>query len=154
MFAKLARKIQTQLGLTKSEAGVILFLSFGLIVGGTAKLLKLDESTARYDFTKSDSSFEAASSKIDSIVAAEEDTLKIGSQSHLKTKLPQTGPIDLNKATVNELTSLPGVGKATAQKIIEYRSSVSKFDSVTELMKVKGIGPKKFQKMKPYIKVE
>lgn len=154
MLSKLTRRIQTKLGLTKSEAGVILFLSFGLIIGGTSKVLKLDKATERYDFSQSDAFFEAASSKIDSIIAAEEDTLKSTHKSQLKTKPSVDFPIDLNKATLDELTALPGVGKITAQRIIEFRLANSKFTSVEELLKVKGIGPKKFQKLKPLVRVE
>ncbi len=130
MLSRITRKIQTTLGLTKSEAGVILFLSFGLIVGGTAKLLKLDRATEHYDFGRSDSLFEAASSKIDSIIGVEEDTLKVTSKLQSSAKPAVTFPLDLNKATLTEFTALPGVGKTTAQRIIDFRSSNAKFTSV------------------------
>jgi comEA protein len=154
MLSKLTRKIQTKLGLTKSEAGVILFLSFGLIVGGTAKILKLDKVTERYDFSQSDAFFESASSRIDSIIAAEEDTLKAAHKSQMGSKPSVAFPIDLNAATLKELTALPGIGKTTAQRIIDFRETNSKFTSTEDLLKVKGIGPKKFQKLKPLVRVE
>lgn len=154
MLAKITRRIQEKLGLTKSEAGIIIFLSFGLILGGTAKILHLDRFTGRYDFSQSDSFFVAASSKIDSVIAAEEDTLKASKKSNSKTKLSIAFPIDLNKATMEGLVALPGVGKATAQKIIDYRAAHGNFKSIEDLMKVKGIGSKKFEKMKPFIKVD
>lgn len=153
MLSRLSRKIQTKLGLTKSEAGVILFLSFGLILGGTAKILKLDKASEHYDFSQSDAFFESASSKIDSIIAAEEDTLKTVHKSQLKTKPSANFPIDLNSATLNELIALPGVGKTTAQRIIDFRESNSSFTSIEDLLKVKGIGQKRFERIKPFVKV-
>lgn len=61
--------------------------------------------------------------------------------------------LDLNKATVEELEALPGIGKKTAQAIIEYREKFGPFKSVEELEKVKGIGPKKVQTLKAYVTV-
>jgi competence ComEA-like helix-hairpin-helix protein len=154
MFSRLTRRIQTRLGLTKSEAGVILFLSFGLIIGGAAKILKLDKATERYDFSQSDSLFEAASSRIDSIIAVEEDTLNPANGGRTATKPHVDFPLDLNKATLIQLTALPGVGKGTAQKILNFRSSNSRFNTVEDLLKIEGIGPKKYQKIKPLVKID
>lgn len=61
--------------------------------------------------------------------------------------------LDLNKATLEELEALPGIGKKTAQAIIEYREKFGPFRSVEELEKVKGIGPKKLQMLKAYVTV-
>jgi competence protein ComEA len=61
--------------------------------------------------------------------------------------------INLNTATVDQLADLPGVGKATAQRILEYRSKQGGFKKIEELMNVKGIGEKSFLKLKPMITV-
>lgn len=63
-------------------------------------------------------------------------------------------PIDLNSATMEELIQVPGIGPATAKKIIEYRDKVVKFKSLDELKNIKGIGEKKVLKWKEYLKVE
>jgi competence protein ComEA len=62
--------------------------------------------------------------------------------------------INLNTATLEELDLLPGVGKATAQAILAYRTKVGKFRTVSELDKVSGIGPAKLEKIRPLVMVE
>jgi len=59
--------------------------------------------------------------------------------------------ISINSASIEELSSLPGIGISTAEKIIEYRNSVGSFEKLEDLMKVKGIGNGKFNKLKDYI---
>lgn len=58
--------------------------------------------------------------------------------------------VRLSTATLDELTELPGVGEATARRIVEYRSAHG-FAQVEDIMKVKGIGKAKFNKMRPYL---
>lgn len=64
------------------------------------------------------------------------------------------GKINLNTATEQQLMLLPGVGETTAKKIIEYRTENNGFTAIEDIMKVNGIGEKKFEQMKPYIKAE
>lgn len=59
------------------------------------------------------------------------------------------GFIDINSADANELDKLPGVGPAIAQRIIEYREANGPFRSVDDLIRVKGIGPKKMEQIRP-----
>jgi competence protein ComEA len=62
--------------------------------------------------------------------------------------------ININTASKEELILLPGVGEKTALKIIDYREKNDSFKKIEEIMNIKGIGQKKFEKMKIYIKVE
>jgi competence protein ComEA len=68
-----------------------------------------------------------------------------------KLRTPGEGLVHINSAAVDELQRLPGVGPVTAEKIIEYRRQVGKFARPEQLMDVRGIGPKKFEKMRPFV---
>ena len=61
--------------------------------------------------------------------------------------------VNLNTATVDELDQLPGIGKTKAMRIIEYRDKVGGFKNIREILNVRGIGPKLFEKIRPYITV-
>jgi len=64
------------------------------------------------------------------------------------------GTIDLNVATVKELSALPGVGKKRAEAIVAYRAENGKFESVDEIKKIDGIGKKTFSKISDRVVVE
>lgn len=62
--------------------------------------------------------------------------------------------VNINKADETELTNLPGVGKALAQRIIVYRKEKGKFKNIEELKNVSGIGEKKYESLKEYIYIK
>lgn len=63
-------------------------------------------------------------------------------------------PINLNTATAAQLEALPGIGPALAQRIVEYRQMHGRFQSVDELLEVRGIGPKRLENIRPYVVVK
>jgi competence protein ComEA len=65
---------------------------------------------------------------------------------------PPTGPLDLNTATAEQLDTLPGVGPATARRIVDYRSA-HPFASVEELKQVPGIGERRYEVLKDLVTV-
>ncbi len=66
---------------------------------------------------------------------------------------PAARKVNLNTATVAELDTLPGIGPTTAARIIEFRSKNGAFKKPEDVMAVKGIGEKKFLKLKERITV-
>lgn len=74
-------------------------------------------------------------------------------QASKPAKATPAQPVNLNTATAAELEALPGVGLATAARIIEYRQKVGSFKKIEDLMNVRGIGEKMFLNLKPLIVV-
>lgn len=66
----------------------------------------------------------------------------------------KTSQININTATIEELDTLPGVGEATANKIVNHRSENGEFKSIEEVKNVNGIGDKKFEEIKNLICVK
>ena len=66
---------------------------------------------------------------------------------------PDAPAVDLNRATVEQLDALPGVGPAIAQRIVEFREKHGPFRRVEDLLKVKGIGEKSLDKLRPHVRV-
>ena len=70
-----------------------------------------------------------------------------------KSKAVSNEKVNLNTASLEQLQTLPGVGPAMAKKIVEHRTKIGKFTKIDEILNVKGIGEKKFQKMKDRLAV-
>lgn len=68
-------------------------------------------------------------------------------------KKPPEAPVNLNTATSEELQLVPGIGPVTADKILQMRKSYGAFKSVDDLRAVRGIGPKRLEKMRKYLTV-
>jgi comEA protein len=62
-------------------------------------------------------------------------------------------PLNLNSATLEQLTTLPGIGPRTAERILERRESNGPFHQVSDLTKVKGIGKRTLERLLPHITV-
>jgi len=79
--------------------------------------------------------------------------------SHIELYIPREGEeqspqkIDINRAEPWLLEALPGIGEVLAQRIVDYRSENGPFKRIEDLLKVSGIGPATFEKVKDYITV-
>jgi len=68
-------------------------------------------------------------------------------------KKPPARPVNLNTATSEELQQVPGIGPATAGKILQMRKTYGPFKSVDDLLAIRGLGPKRLEKMRKYLTV-
>jgi competence protein ComEA len=78
----------------------------------------------------------------------------IGNFSEAAGGSSNQGKINLNKADVNELQNLPGIGPSKAAAILEYRETNGQFRNVEDLKNISGIGDKTFDKLKDLITVQ
>lgn len=160
-------KFARKLGFTAQELNVIIFLAGVFLISFTLKLFfsgSRAENPKNFDYSKEDSIFlnqiYGSAGENESPVEKEDDGLykeKVlhfseSERNYEKKALPRGSSIDINAADVKTLARLPGIGEKTAEKIVEYRNSNGGFDSVGELIKVKGIGRVKLSKIRPFLR--
>ena len=61
--------------------------------------------------------------------------------------------ININSATMDQLVTIPGIGKVTAERILSFREQNGKFTKLDDLLQIKGIGKKSLMKMSPYLSI-
>ncbi|CUU01384.1 competence protein ComEA [Candidatus Thermokryptus mobilis] len=142
------KKINDVIGLTKSESVVFWFLIIAFVFGLLIKFLRGDvvnEATSnKFDYSVFDSEFEKRSAEIEKYVKVSKDVDSVTDASTFK--------VNINTATKEELMKLPGIGEQTAERIIQHRKLYGDFKRIEDIMNVKGIGQKKFEKIKRYLK--
>jgi comEA protein len=79
--------------------------------------------------------------------------LALAGETSAATKKPPLKPVNLNSATSEELQEVPGIGPATADKILQMRKSYGPFKSVDDLVAIRGIGKKRLDKMRKYLTI-
>lgn len=150
---------------------MILFLLVIFCVGLTAKLIKSETGEKKqisFDYSEQDSLFNKAKNlNLKEEQNIEQSKKNVDSEQELldlsKDKILVRGEkstaltphsININTANLQSLTQLPGVGTKTAKKIIEFREKNGSFVSIKQIMQIKGIGEKKYLKIKEYIVTE
>jgi competence protein ComEA len=78
-------------------------------------------------------------------------SLMMSSGVAFAAKPAPSGKVNINTASVEQLATLPGVGPALAARIVEHRTKAGSFKNVQELMSIRGIGEKSFQKMESHL---
>lgn len=166
------KELKEGLRFSRSEMRVIVFMAAVIVAGYVIRNFRnfIDDAGRAYDYTGMDSQFVSRSlgTTADySFNASEEgrrtDPTELARAIDSAGKTSHETPpeeeaagsiLDLNTAGATELEGLPGIGEATALRIIEYREKNGKFRNAADLMKVKGIGKKKFEKLRHLIKAE
>ena len=82
------------------------------------------------------------------------ETEAVSTSETESTPTEQTGKININTATAEELQTLPGIGETLADRILSYRAANGAFTDIRQLMEVEGIGEKKFEAIANLITVE
>ena len=77
-------------------------------------------------------------------------TIEVGEMNNA-SKIALNIPININKATLEDLTLIPGIGETTALRIIQFRETSGGFRTLEDLMKIRGIKEKKFAYLKRYL---
>jgi len=114
---------------TREERGVVVFLAVSLAVG----------------------SLVMAARRVDPALVSAGAPAPAESAAALPAA--PAGPVDVNAATAEQLTALPGIGPARAAAIVALRGERGGFRSLDELLDVKGIGPKTLARLRPYAAV-
>lgn len=163
MFEKLSKKIN----LTTTELKIISFLILTFLTGITLySFYGIKEKTelTLYNYAQIDSLFfDSAQDDINNSeiiyknVDYKQEVFDFNERSfnNVYTKqFPAEKSINLNTATKEELMSLPGIGEATATNIIVLREKLKGFRKPEDLLRVKGIGSKKLDKIIKYIFID
>jgi competence protein ComEA len=79
--------------------------------------------------------------------------LSFFTSSNFAKKKPPLKPVNINTATSEELQQVPGIGPATASKMLQMRKSYGPFKSVDDLLAIRGLGEKRLDKMRKYLTV-
>jgi competence ComEA-like helix-hairpin-helix protein len=143
---KTIERLQETFGFTRNELKVILFLAGTLAAGAGIRWIMASRQPvagAAFNYSTMDREFADRSRRPPAAAAV--------------TPGPQppaaTISVNLNTASRAELMLLPGIGEKYAERIVAYRHDHGPFASIEELDRVKGIGPKTLERLKPFIRI-
>lgn len=124
-----------------------------------------DAAVETGDGAATETAAEAASSVPASMAGSENITDHEAVQTHAPPKQTEpaatqstepeaTGKININKAGMEELMTLPFIGEVKARAIIQYRTENGPFKTIDDLDDVKGIGAKTLEKLRPFVTLD
>ncbi|HTR80211.1 MAG TPA: helix-hairpin-helix domain-containing protein [Bacteroidota bacterium] len=149
----LLKRVQEFAAFTKNEQRVFLFLAVVFVAGVSIKAYKAyfePVSVKQFDYSALDKEFAERSKHLQTISEAP----ALADSTQKVTGVAREKKVNLNTATKNELVSLPGIGEGIAEQIMIFRDEHGTFTSVDQLKKIKGIGAKKFERLRPYVVIK
>ena len=146
-------RLNRVLGFTPNEGRIVLFLVGTFLVGAALKFFNVSgKSIQQYDYSAVDSEFAARASLSNlpdsGVQNVASDSTRSGSRDQSENHL-----LNLNTATKDQLINLPGIGEAMAERIILFREEHGGFRKLDDLLKIKGIGAKKFERVAPLLSI-
>ena len=165
--------IEASGGLTKKAVTTYINLSKTLkdenviIINKKSELKKIEEKKNIEEIRINDNS--SVSVKTTDVITNDVDKVKEETTTESVTKAPEEGAstanenssetkkettsVNINESSIEELTTISGIGESKAKAIIEYRTTNGPFKSVEEIKNVSGIGDKLYDKIKAYITI-
>lgn len=139
--------LHDSLGFTRNELRMVALLSAVMTAGLGIRWYRASHAvppdlSPPFAYAALDSAFLAASRTAGNAATTGPDSLRSPRE-----------PVDLNAAGVDDLVALPGIGPATAARIVEDRMTRGPYRRVDDLLRVKGIGPKKLARLRPHVRV-
>ena len=162
------KKFSEKIGFTQTEIKVVIFLVIVFAIGLGVKYIFFKNSVEiakKYDYSMQDSIFEAVKISENRVRDEEIDTKTVDYKQEVldfnttnfknsKKVVPPEKGININKASIEDLLKLPGIGEKTAENIINFRKKITRFKKLEDILNVKGIGNSKLNKIKKYIYIE
>ena len=149
MWRKWLYRFQEFVGITERECQTIMILVGLLVLGSSARLFT--KSSDLYDdayYAELDAEFERLVARSDSFEAS---LVRDPEEEDVDTGNPEG--LDLNKATADQLVLLPRIGPTMAQRILSVRRQIGRFEYVSDLLLVNGIGEKTLEVLKGLVTV-
>ncbi len=165
--------IEASGGLTKKAVTTYINLSKTLkdenviIINKKSELKKIEEKKNIEEIKINDNS--SVSVKTTDVITNDVDKVKEEPTTETVTKAPEEGAspaneissetkkettsVNINESSIEELTTISGIGESKAKAIIEYRTTNGPFKSIEEIKNVSGIGDKLYDKIKAYITI-
>lgn len=149
------KKLSEKTGFTQTELKVTSLLLAIFIIGFSYKTFVKDRNTAplkNFDYSKDDSTFFSSGNETDTSLS-KDDILELDKKDERNFTSKITAPensVDINKAGIDIIATIPGIGPKTAESIVALRNKLGRFRSLNDLLRVKNIGLKKLDKIKKY----
>ncbi len=165
-------KLQQRLAVTATEAGALLFVAALLLAGLGVRTWQ--DQALRYTpdhYAALEADLQARSATLHAAAAAPDSAhaeahgatpdeatpvavVETGERRTPRSAKPRPVRMNLNTASERLLQRLPGIGPALAGRIVAYRDAHGDFAQPGHLVRVRGIGPKTFEKLAPYLFIE